>query len=178
MARGRRQVEAFRVLLHHAVDVVPVTEVRDGRLHPLHPLAWQLVRAALVEEGHRILLQDGVERLRLHRVLLLRIAVDLAAADRPAARPLGCMVLPRLGPPSVQRARVQRAVRRRLHPAGAARLERTARRVEPDVRPLGPPAVGIVKLSTPFIAAFMPLVPLASSGRRGVLSQTSDPWTM
>ena len=31
--------------------------------------------------------------------------------------------------------------------------------------------------STPFIDAFMPLVPLASSGLRGVLSQTSQPCT-
>ena len=30
------------------------------------------------------------------------------------------------------------------------------------------------QLTTPFMAAFMPLVPDASSGRRGLLSQTSD----
>ena len=30
---------------------------------------------------------------------------------------------------------------------------------------------------TPFMAAFMPLVPDASSGRRGLLSHTSTPWT-
>ena len=33
------------------------------------------------------------------------------------------------------------------------------------------------QLTTPFMAAFMPLVPDASSGRRGLLSQTSTPWT-
>ncbi len=32
-------------------------------------------------------------------------------------------------------------------------------------------------LGTPFWAAFMPDVPDASSGRRGLLSQTSTPWT-
>ena len=31
------------------------------------------------------------------------------------------------------------------------------------------------KLSTPFIAAFIPLVPEASKGRIGLLSQTSHP---
>jgi hypothetical protein len=31
----------------------------------------------------------------------------------------------------------------------------------------------VLRLRTPFAAAFMPLVPLASSGGRGVLSQTS-----
>ncbi len=30
----------------------------------------------------------------------------------------------------------------------------------------------------PFAATFIPLVPLASSGRRGVFSQTSTPLTM
>ena len=33
------------------------------------------------------------------------------------------------------------------------------------------------QLTTPFMAAFMPLVPEASSGRRGLLSQTSTPET-
>ena len=33
------------------------------------------------------------------------------------------------------------------------------------------------RLMTPFMAAFSPLVPEASSGRRGLLSQTSTPWT-
>ena len=32
-------------------------------------------------------------------------------------------------------------------------------------------------MTTPFIAAFMPEVPDASSGRRGLFSQTSTPWT-
>jgi hypothetical protein len=33
----------------------------------------------------------------------------------------------------------------------------------------------MLRLSAPLNAAFMPLVPLASIGRRGVLSQTSTP---
>jgi len=35
----------------------------------------------------------------------------------------------------------------------------------------------VLTLSTPLAAAFMPLVPLASYGRRGVFSQTSQPCT-
>jgi hypothetical protein len=33
----------------------------------------------------------------------------------------------------------------------------------------------MLTLGTPFMAAFMPLVPLASSGRIGLLSHTSQP---
>ena len=43
---------------------------------------------------------------------------------------------------------------------------------------LGPPAVQDRAVEPAVDTAFMPLVPLASSGRRGVLSQTSTPWTM
>ena len=35
----------------------------------------------------------------------------------------------------------------------------------------------MLRWRTPFMPAFMPLVPLASSGLRGVFSQTSHPWT-
>ena len=35
----------------------------------------------------------------------------------------------------------------------------------------------MLRCGTPFIAAFMPLVPLASSGLRGLLSHTSQPCT-
>ena len=35
----------------------------------------------------------------------------------------------------------------------------------------------VERLSPPFTRTFMPLVPLASHGRRGVLIQTSTPWT-
>lgn len=38
-----------------------------------------------------------------------------------------------------------------------------------------PPPSSMLKLRTPFIAAFMPDVPHASCGRRGVFSQTSQP---
>ena len=34
----------------------------------------------------------------------------------------------------------------------------------------------IEQLSTPFSAAFIPLVPHASIGRRGVFNHTSQPW--
>jgi hypothetical protein len=33
------------------------------------------------------------------------------------------------------------------------------------------------RFSPPFTSTFMPLVPLASQGRRGVFTQTSTPWT-
>ena len=51
------------------------------------------------------------------------------------------------------------------------------------VQPLSPSAPSghqpsaIDRLSTPLAAAFMPLVPLASSMRVGVLTQTSTPCT-
>ncbi len=35
----------------------------------------------------------------------------------------------------------------------------------------------VLRFKPPFASAFMPLVPLASRGRSGVLSQTSEPWT-
>lgn len=42
---------------------------------------------------------------------------------------------------------------------------------------LAPPAVENAEIQPPFMTTFMPLVPLASWGRSGLLSHTSTPWT-
>src|SRR6187402_1921411 len=66
---------------------------------------------------------------------MVRIVVVATVADGPAqAGPV------RLVPPAVERADVNRAVRGGLHAAGAARFERSARRVEPDIDTLHHPA--------------------------------------
>ena len=65
------------------------------------------------------------------------------------------------------RARPARGPRPRASPM--------AQPVTPCSQPSGHQPSRTERFSTPFIAAFMPEVPLASSGRRGVLSHTSQP---
>ena len=59
---------------------------------------------------------------------------------------------------------------------GASRARRWPSRCR-RVQPSSHQPSSTEQLTTPFMAAFMPLVPDASSGRRGLLSQTSTPWT-
>ena len=101
----------------------------------LDPALRQAGRVAIVEQRYDLPFQQVVERDALQLILVVRIVVDAAVADRPAdPGPV------RLVPPAIERADVQRAVGDRLHAAGAARLHRPARRVQPDVDPLDHPA--------------------------------------
>ena len=81
---------------------------------------------ARVEERDDLVLQEAEQRLGV--VLVLRVRIARRADDRP---PVGPVV--GLFPPAVGDAEVESAVQHHLHAAGAARLERRARQVEPQV---------------------------------------------
>ena len=106
------------------------------RFHLRDPAPRQPIGAPLVEGGDDIVLQQIVQRRRLHLVLVLGVVVALAASDGPAD-------------------------------------ERASRRW-PLCQASSHQPSSVLKFSAPLASAFMPLVPLASSGRRGVFSQTSD----
>src|ERR1035438_5276378 len=92
-----------------------------------------------------------------------------------------------LCPPAVQLGEIQPAIDEDLHATGSAGLPRTPRCIDPKVDPLdqflGQHHVVVVEedhASFSFgsdLRTFMPLVPQASHGRRGVLTQRSIPWT-
>ncbi len=114
-----------------------VAEILEGSLHLRDPAAGQAVRSQRIEGGDDIPLQQIVERLRFHLILLARILVGFAVADGPADQ-LGVRAgrSPSFVPPAVQRAQVERAVGRGFHAAGAAGFERPQGRVEPDIAAL------------------------------------------
>ena len=101
--------------------------VLQRRLDPLDPRPRDAGRVAVVERGRDLL---GEQPLELDRVavVLRAVVVVHVAGQRPAVHPVE-----RLGPPAVEHAELQPAVDRRLHAARAARLQRRAREVEPDV---------------------------------------------
>ena len=86
---------------------------------------------ALVEGGHHLFLEQAVERVGIGGILRGRIVGRRAAVNQPA---VGAVVAFR--PPAVADAQVRHAVDGGFHAAGAARLERLARRVEPHVAAL------------------------------------------
>src|SRR5205807_176481 len=102
--------------------------IADRRLHHLDPAQWNARVIALKEGGHDLALQEPVQTLRLSYVIHVLPVEGRARWDRPAQlRPVG------LVPPAVEDAHVERAVGARLHATGAARLEESARIVEPHV---------------------------------------------
>ena len=122
------KVRRLRVLLDHPVGVEVRTQLPDRRLHHRDPGARKPPAVPIVEQGDDLVLEKVVEGLALHPVLLLRVAVRLAAADRPAE--IGGVPLV---PPPVEDRNVQRAVGRRLHPARPRRFQRAPRVVQPHV---------------------------------------------
>src|SRR5437773_557736 len=82
--------------------------------------------AARVEHRHDLRLQQVVDRPAFDLVLVGQVGVLLAGADGPAV-----VLLVALDPPAVQNAQVQPAVDADLHAAGARRLQRPARVIQP-----------------------------------------------
>ena len=78
--------------------------------------------------GDHLLLEQVVQPVRMAGVLRRGILVLRAAVDLPAVAAVVA-----LDPPAVEHAQVEPAVRRRLHAARPARLERRAGDVDPDV---------------------------------------------
>ena len=105
---------------------------REHRLpHDIEPAARDALGVAIVEGRNDLVFEQVIERFGVGRV------------DRPRSRssPAGCRSASRsagvaLGPPAVADADLRHAVDRGLHAARAARLERLARIVQPDVAAL------------------------------------------
>src|SRR5271165_4417996 len=129
---GRGVVPAG-VIADHAVGVYEWAKRADGRLHALNPLARNAVGPAIVEGGNDIALQQIVERLGFHLVLVLPIGIIFAVADGPAHLPRILRIVPHLVPPAVGHAQVEYAVGRGLHAAGAAGFVRTQRCIQPEI---------------------------------------------
>src|SRR5262245_38569942 len=84
-----------------------------------------------VEGGHHVLFEKTIEGGGVRGINGVVVVARLAAVDYPA---IGSGVT--LGPPAIGNAQVRDAIHRRLHPAGAAGLERLARIVQPHVTTL------------------------------------------
>ena len=86
------------------------------------------VSVAVVVARDDVVLEVPVEVQRVGPVLRGLVRVGLATADGPAVVAVVALV-----PPAVEDAEVEDAVLRGLHAAGAGRLQRPPRGVEPDV---------------------------------------------
>src|ERR1051325_5887662 len=80
------EVDALRVVAHHAVAVEGGGERGYGVAGHLHPAARKPRLVALVEGGHDLFLQHAVERVGVARVGLLgRLAHGLVTDGPPVA---------------------------------------------------------------------------------------------
>src|SRR6185369_3336206 len=125
---GGRCIEKRRVIGHHAIGVVAVTEARQRHLHVGEPCARDAAVVALEVERYDLVLEHVEHRGGVALVLDRRIDVHGAVADGETDAGI-----PRFVPPPVERRAVERRIEHGFHAAGAARFERTARNVEPQV---------------------------------------------
>src|SRR5215472_7035955 len=96
------------------------TDGADRGLHALDPFSWNSIRTSIVEGGDDVPLEQVIQGLRFDLVLIIEVVVALAFADGPADAHKVARAAPNFVPPAVQRAQVQHAVGRSLHPAGSA----------------------------------------------------------
>src|SRR3569832_143260 len=118
---GSANIRLGGVAAHHAMGVEERGILGDGTLHDGDPAGLDLI----VKRQHR-LLQHVVQRTRNVAVSGLGGVADGPAGDTHDAA---------IDPPAVHYRQLRHAVERGLHAAGAARLQRTQRCVEPDVHP-------------------------------------------
>ena len=133
-----RQIEPLRILLHHPPGVEAGgrsarssassgSSSRRGR----HRGRARRRRAPTLVPGscrgirHRC--RPGVRALS---------NVSVPPIAQPISPPPRLRLVPRLDPPAIERAAIERAVGGGLHAAGAAGLVRALRRVQPDIDPL------------------------------------------
>jgi hypothetical protein len=100
-------------------------------LHLVHPAARHALGVAVVVQRHHLVLEQAVQLLR---VPVVAVAALRRRLDRPAVQ-----AVVRLEPPPVERAELRHRVEARLHPAGAAGLERRPWQVHPQVHALDHP---------------------------------------
>ncbi len=126
---GGGGVQPLHVLPDHPPGQHLRTEVGEGLADHLDPAVGQPVPAPLVEAGRDPVLQQVVQRRRLQLVAPVVVG---GGAVRRGYGPAEVGLVP-LVPPAVPHRQVEAAVERRLHPAGAARLQRPQRVVQPHV---------------------------------------------
>src|SRR5436189_3945179 len=124
-----RGVHVVDVFLHHAARAEAGGDADDGVADERQPPLGDAV-LAVVERRHDLGLEEIVDARRIGGVLRLGIT-GVAGVDQPAV-----VAGIALGPPAVADRQVRHAVERRLHAAGAARLHRLARVVQPHVAAL------------------------------------------
>ncbi len=110
--------------------------VRMASFITCYPPLRDVGRIAVVVERHNLLLQQPVERLAVHLVLGIPIAILDLAKGPAIGRPAAVSRVVRLGPPTIQHAQVGHPVHGRLHATGAAGFIGTAGIVQPHVHPL------------------------------------------
>ena len=119
------------VFLQHPARRESRRDREDRLLDHREPAARDAARVALVER------RDDLAPRAAGRALRRRHRRSASPPDRPGRRRSASRSSREpFGPPAVADAEVEDAVHRRLHAARAARFERLARRVEPDVAAL------------------------------------------
>ena len=141
--RGSGRVEAFGVFLHHAVRVEDRHDRADGFAHEIDPRDRKPSVGLRVIERQDLRLEHMEEAVDIHLVLVSRLRRDRALGDFRADGP-AILARVRLAPPAVEDAEVQAAARWQFHAARAARFERAARIVQPEVHALIEAAADVV----------------------------------
>ena len=131
-AHGAGAYSVLGVLLHHAPRAEARRDRQDRLRDDRQPAARDPVRVAVVEGRHDLRARAARRAPRRRRRRRRRCRRGRGPAfDQPAV-----LAGVAFGPPAVADAQVRHAVDRRLHAARAARLERLARVVQPDVAAL------------------------------------------
>ena len=128
---GRGKVVTLQILTNHSVGVENRANRANGRPHHGDPITGQIIGAAAIEEWDHLLFEQPEERPALYFVLIFVILVLFPVTDSPTV-----LAVETFCPPAIDDAQVDSAVDGSLHPAGSARLERSAWGVQPDVAAL------------------------------------------
>src|SRR6266566_3285738 len=121
----RGEIVLGDVFPHHALRGESGARRAQRVSHLLDPTVRDALGITAVEQRHLLGFEQAIQLLGVGRIGVL---TRRRRGDGPAVRPIVT-----LGPPPVQRAHLRHAVQGRFHAAGAARLERRARHVEPEV---------------------------------------------
>src|SRR6516165_4096536 len=97
----------------------------------MDPPAGYATLEAVIEERHDLALEDFEETIGLDLVSMAQLLIPLSRRDGPAVA-----AVKHLCPPPVEDRAVERARQGCLLPAGAGRLHRSSRGVQPHIGPL------------------------------------------
>jgi hypothetical protein len=103
----------------------------DPLFQQLEPAPRHLVGIVLIKARHHLFFEQTIKRFSISRVHNGWVIACHAAIDQP---PVGARIAFDL--PPVTGAQMQRPIDRGFHPAGPARFEWLARRIQPDIAAL------------------------------------------